>query len=289
MMLPTDICNMALDAIGSEETLGDILDGTRAAQVCLRAYRECLVQLLRGAHWQFARKQTPLVLLGDATGQTENVGTMVIRPWLYEYAYPTDCAAMRFIPHSMPFPTAQNNIVLPNTPLSQGFVIPPERGLPLRPARFLVARDTNYPPQGGQITWEVQGVSPQGRTVICTNVKHAHAVYTSVVLAPSEWDSLFRAAMVAYLASTIALPLSKDKKFGMELRRDNIAIVKSKLEHARIADGNETWSSSDIKVDWMNARHGYSGSHFFAGGEHGFGEGTWGGYNSVGFGDGSAY
>jgi hypothetical protein len=291
MFLPTDICNLALDSIGVDVVLGDIEDGTKEAAVCLRSYRECLLQLLRGAHWQFARKQAPLLLLGDATGQTANVGTSVIAPWMYEYAYPTDCAALRFVT-SQPAPvTIQGNISLPSTPLMSGLASPPGRFSVLRPARFLVARDSNYPPQQGQeIEWQVQGVSPQGRTVICTNVPNAVAVYTSVVMYPSEWDALFRAAFVAYLASAIALPLTKDRKEGIALRRDQIAIAKSKIEQARVSDGNETWSSSDIQVDWLNFRNGGSSNmRSLMGGDNGFGDGLFGGWVSVQFADGSAY
>jgi|SRR5579864_2090467 len=290
MYLPTDIANLALDAIGAETVLGDIEDGVREAQVCLRSYRECLVQLLRGAHWQFARKQAPLTLLGDATGQTPNVGTAVTRPWLYVYAYPTDCAAVRYIPHhEIPVSQIANSIALPTTPLMTGLAAPAGRFQKLRPARFLVALNTDYPPETGQITWEVQGVSPQGRTVILTNVPQAEAVYTSVVLYPSVWDPLFRAAMVAYLASAIALPLAKDKKMGMALRRDQIAIVKAKVEQARISDGNETWSSSDIQVDWMQFRnYGSANMRSLMGGDQ-WGDGFWGGWQSVQFADGSAF
>ena len=74
---PTDIMNQALDAMGWETTIGDAEEGSREARVLLRAYRECLRQMLRGAHWDWARKTAPLTLLADATGQTQNVGTIV--------------------------------------------------------------------------------------------------------------------------------------------------------------------------------------------------------------------
>ena len=90
-MSPTAIANQSLDAAGITFTLGDIEEGTRSAQVCLRAYRHCLQQLLRAAHWNFARKQAQMELLADASGQTPNVGTIVPAPWTYEYAYPPDC------------------------------------------------------------------------------------------------------------------------------------------------------------------------------------------------------
>src|SRR6202034_1002250 len=172
--LPTDIGNQAIDAAGIDFTLGDIEEGTREAQVCLRAYRECLKQLLRGANWDFARREAPLTLLADATGQTPNVGTLVPDgEFTYEYAYPTDCLKIRFIPwHRFENPgVPSGNIQPPNpsAPLMTGLGNP-LRGHRIRRARFVISNDANYPPPPGQVTWEVQGVSPVGRTVVLTNV-----------------------------------------------------------------------------------------------------------------------
>lgn len=293
MNLPTDVANQALDAVGVDFTLGDIEEGSRAAQVCLRAYRQCLMQLLRAVHWDFARKQTPLVLLADATGNTPDVGRLVPSNFLYEYQYPIDCMKARFVPwnhHQNPGAPAGNISIPTNVPLMTGLGQQNAVGMRQRPARYLIATDFNYPPPQGQITWEVQGVSPQGRTVVLTNVKHASLVYTALMLYPSVWDSQFRAAFVAYLASEVALPLAKDKRFGMALRADQIKIAKEKIMAARVTDGNEMWASSDISVDWMQARNTGGGWHRGAGG---FGDGRGGGFggnwDSACFADGSAY
>src|SRR5579885_2432523 len=196
--LPTDVANQALDAAAIDYTLGDIEEGTRPAQVCLRAYGECLRQLLRGAPWAFARREAPLVLLADATGLTPNVGKTVPSGFIYEYAYPPDCARVRYIPWC-PFQTPGvpgNNIRVadPNAAIMTGLGQPPYIGQPIVPARFLITNDPNYPPPAGTANWEVQGVSAQGRVVILTNVQNARCVYTATILAPSVWDHLFRAA-----------------------------------------------------------------------------------------------
>lgn len=294
--LVTDIMNQALDAIGADVVLGDAEDGTKEAQTCLRAYGQCRKQLLRAANWQFARKQAPMVLLADATGQTPAVGTIVPKPWIYEYEYPIDCMKMRFVPWQFGQTTVvpPGNIQTPQVPLMTGMGQSPLAGARIRPARFLVASDFNYPPLQGQITWEVQGVSPQARTVVLTNVQCAEAVYTADMLYPSIWDALFRAAMVAYLASEVALPLSKDKKFGLALRKEQIEIVKAKVIEARLVDGNETWSSSDIPVDWIDSRRTVGGWPAW-GNRGGFGAGD-GGIGVLGYGwdsltmcDGSAF
>lgn len=294
---PTDVAQASLDAIGSPTTIGDLEEGTREAQVLLRAYWQCLRQLLRAAHWNFARKEVPLVLLADATGQTPNVGTQVIRPWCYEYQYPIDCMKMRFVPYNYaPNPGAPGgNIVPPNSssPLMTGFGQQPLVGARLRPARWLEATDTNYPVPPGQITWETQGVSPQGRTVILTNVQFALGVYTALMNYPSNWDVLFRSALVAYLASEVALPLwvTRDRKFGLEMRAQQIAIAKEKITQARATDGNEATASNDIPVDWLQARDIGSGRGMWGGyGGSGGGLGNlFCGYDSLAFGNGDVY
>jgi hypothetical protein len=188
------------------------------------------------------------------------------------------------------------NIQIPQTQLVDGLGDQRLVGARLRPARFLVATDFNYPPQTGQMTWDVQGVSPQGRTVVLTNVKNATGVYTALMLYPSVWDSLFRAAFVAYLASEIALPIwaATDRKFGLEMRTAQIELVKAKVQEARMVDGNEGWYSSDIPVDWMQARRVGGGVGWYGGGGlggfNGADGGVWGyGNDACGFADGTAY
>ncbi len=298
MNLPQDISNQALDAAGIDFTIGDLEEGTRPAQVLLRAYGQCLRQLLRGANWDFARKQAPLTLLADASGQTPDVGTLVPVPWLYSYSYPTDCMKVRFVPFNGPglfSAPPSSNIQLPQVPLltGQGNGQQPLTGQRLVPARFTIATDFNYPPPPGQITWEVQGVSPEGRTVVLTNVKQALCVYTALMLYPSVWDVLFRSGLVAYLASEVCLALHKDKKLALALRPQLIATVKEKLKAARAVDGNEGWYSSDIPVDWMAFRNsgGWRGAGSFGPGG-GFGNecGVLGyGWDACAFADGSAY
>src|SRR5262249_16485150 len=137
--------------------------------------------------------------------------------------YPPDCARLRYIPWNQ----FQNPGVPPNNiqppdpaaPIVTGLGQPPYVGQRIRPARFLITNDPNYPPPQGQIYWETQGESPQGRVTILTNVQNARCVYTTTVLYPSVWDHLFRAAFVSYLASEVALPLgTEDKKFALTIR-----------------------------------------------------------------------
>jgi hypothetical protein len=294
--LAADVANQALDAIGMKFTIGDLQEGTRPAQVLLRAYSQCLQQLFRAANWNFARKTADLVLLADATGQSPEAGTVVPVPWVFEYEYPIDCMRARYIPWNRSgeiSPSPPGNISIPQTPIVANLGQNPGVGQRIRPARFQVAFDSNYPPQLGQIWWETQGVSPIGRTVILTNVKHAQLVYTCFIEYPSVWDSLFRAAFVAYLGSECAFALHDDPKLGMATRNTQIQIVKQKLIEARLNDGNESTSSSDISVDWMRARNvggGTWGGPWGGGG--GGGDGGWGsgsGWDGLALADGSVF
>lgn len=292
---PEDIANAAIDTAGLDFTLGDLQEGTRPAQVVLRHYWQCLRQLHRAAHWDFARATAPLLLLADATGSTPNVGTVVpLSQFIYEFSYPVDCLKVRFIPWNYaaqnPGPPA-GNIAPPNNNLpltsgqQQGYV-----GQPIRPAKFTVATDQNYPYPPGTDFDAIQGVSPAGRTVILTNVQNAQCVYTRLMLYPQNWDVQFRAAMVAYLASEICMPLQKDKKLGAELRSQQIAIAKDKIQQARITDGNEGFYSANLSVDWLRARKaGYGRRDGEGWGVIGGGGTLFGGWDSCSFADGSAY
>jgi hypothetical protein len=293
--LPQDIVNQALDAIGcSDQQIGDLEEGTRAAQIALRAYRQCRQQLLRAVHWDFARMTAPLSCSPTRAATRPNVGTLVVDPrFIYEYAYPPTCLKARFIPWNMqgsfpPDPGRQHRD--PDDAAHLGAAAGDLNGMRIVPARFTVATDINYPPPAGTVGWETQGVSPNGRTVILTNVPNALLVYTSDMIYPNLWDPQFRAALVAYIASELALPMwaQKDRKFGLQLRAEQIKIAKEKVTAARISDGNEGTFSSDIPVDWMRIRNSGGISSWGAG--CGAGPGIIGfGYDACSFADGSAY
>jgi hypothetical protein len=254
--LPADIANQALDAIGSEVVLGDIEDGSREAQVLLRAYGETIRQLLRSANWNFATKIEAMTLLADASGATPNVGTIVPMNALYEYSYPTDCLrarSVRYQPGYSGVGTPAGNIGTSGAPLTTG-QLTTSYGNPMRRAKFCLINDPNYPVAPGQQWWDVPGLSPTGRLVVLTNAPNAQMIYTMFNPYPSMWDSLFREAIVAILAAKVALPLTKDKRAGMALRREQMIIAKEAIMQARIADGNEQPMSNDIPVDWMRER-----------------------------------
>lgn len=284
MSLPADIVNRSLSQAGSDLVIGDLEEGTNEARRALMQYAPTLKQILRCAAWNFARQESPLQLLADASGATPNVGTLVPTPWLYLYALPIDCMKARWVPQGrgiLPAGAAPpGNIVPPNNqlPLTGAIDYPPSYRLGNRPARFLVATDSNYPgvttsgQPWGQNTawWETQGIAPNARTVILTNVPFAHLVYTALIVYPSLWDSLFEEAFVAALAARLALPLNKDKKLGMALRQENIAIAAQALQQARVRDGDEGFASVDHEPDFIRIRSSGGYGRWGAGG---YGEG----------------
>lgn len=286
-MTPTAVANQVLDACGVRKTLSDIESGTDEANVILRAYRQNLQQLLRAAHWNFARRVAPLMLLADASGATADVGNLVQAPWLYAYRYPSDCLKARFVPLNPLGLTAvpSDNIQIPTTPIGPtGLQLPASR---LIPARFLIGTDANFPAAPGVAYDQVQGVSPAGSTVVMTNVQNAQLVYTANIVWPSLWDAQFRQALVAMIASNVVLRLQPDVKVGRALRTDNIAIAMGAIKAARISDGNEAgFSNTDHTPDWLTIRN--TGGMGFGGTYGASNYGVLGyGYDAIGFADGS--
>lgn len=294
---PTDIANLALDAAGIPFQLGDLEQGGREADVAVRAYGECLRMLLRAAPWGFARRQTTLMLLADASGSTPDVSTQVpggyASRFSYAYGYPIDCARIRYVP--------SNRVANPATPT--GNITPAGGTLPILPSTnqnwqygqrivpspYLVTNDPNFTAPAGSNGEFVQGQSPIGNTIILSNVQQATIVYTFNAIYPSLWDHLFRGAMVALLAQYIALPLwaSRNKPdLGIKIRNDQIVIAKTMVTEARVADGNEMTGQSSIPVDWIQFRRS-------SGGPAGYGSdvGCWGAgwNNSLLFSDGQSY
>lgn len=306
---PAMVVNRALDLLGrSDIVIGDLEEGTEGAKPALRAYGPALRQLLRSAPWAFARKQAPLTLLADATGQTPNVGTKVQAPWTYEYQYPADCVKARFLPWN-------TNPVSASPPLMSGLNQPPLNSVRLIPAPFLVALDYTYPVGGTAcaLTWDdipdwasTPGEGPEQRTVIYTNVPpqpqgtdptiYPSLIYTALVLYPSQWDALFEEAMVNYLAQKLAISLVPDKKFAVTVRNQAIAVAKEMIAEARVISGNEAGypQTTNSNPDWMRARNWgsgwYSGGYGIgAWGPYGSGIGSWGDWDSIAFSNGSIF
>jgi hypothetical protein len=272
---PATLVNEALDRIGrSEKAIGDISDGTPIAEVARRNYGQLLRQLLRTSHWKFCRKQAPLILLADASGNTPNVSTFVDQPWLFCYAWPIDAVAARWLPYGIPTNTT-NPIPPTGVPLQA----------PLIPAPFLVSSSDQYPIESGSLPWadmpdlrRTFGVGPTNRTIILTNACNALLVYTRFAPVIEEWDADFREAFVACLALTLIPVAIEDPKERLTQRNAMIAIAKNTIVDAQVANGRDSGypQTTDHQPVWISARNSGWGAQ-------------WGGWGQGGLGAGGTY
>lgn len=215
------ICNLALDMAHCRSSISAIGENSAEGQACARHYEPSLEAVLRAVHWNFARKQLFLSLLNDATLSPPQP---VPQPWMYEYAYPSDCL--------------QALAILPNMANTNGTVQtgwqPPQPQMPV--ARFVVAQDND--------------VTGNAIPVILCNVPQAQLIYTTRITNPNLFDSQFVQALVAYLASRICRPLTGDKQNAMTLFQEAKAIV----DMAASRNGNEGVTVIDTVPDWIRVR-----------------------------------
>lgn len=256
-----DICNMALSEIGTQSTIASFTEQSNEAIQCALWYDTMRRRLLRAAQWGFARTQVTLTQLADAVpDQTAPY------PYLFSYAYPSDALKIRYI-LATPLTTT-------GAPPPDLIVSPSTWFTPSRANRFIIAN---------------QVISTVQTKVILTNVgwvnvvpnTGAIGVYTQDVEDVGLMDEMFIGALASALAYKLVIPLSGN--VGM---RDGFAkAAQDTIDQARAADGNEAIPSSDIRVDWMEARgvgspfgYGFSGGNWSAWGS------CWGGYDSMNWG-----
>lgn len=286
LTVPADLVNQAVDLLGVPgKIIGDITDGTVVAETARRNYGQLLRQLLRTAHWDFARKQAVLTLLGDATGQSvAPVSAYVESPWTFAYSWPIDAVQGRWLPWSPTSiqPTTQSGLPL-TTGSSAGV------NCPLIPGRFLVGSSDQYPVEVGVQPWDQQpglqrteGVGPTSRKIILTDCASANFVYTRLSVVIEEWDSLFRQALVTMLAYTIAPVAIEDRKSMLAERDRLVATVKMAVADARVANGNESGmpQSVDFEASFIRARSAWGWGNDFG---NGLGFGGGGGYFGCGY------
>ena len=264
-----NIANRALLAIGGRAQISslDPSDGSVEADAITQLWQPTFEQLARTAPWNCLGKQVTLSLIAAASGTPENPeGTTLPippTPWLYAYAYPSDCLDVRYIVPSYPANTGTTTPAFPVNVAAPAWL-----------------------PTGGQIPFKVQRieVAPASDLLaILTNQELAQAVYTVNSSNPQGWDSLFQEAMVASLGAFLVPALTLD----MALMDRCVRQAEAAIKQARIRDGNEGVTSMDHLPDWMQARYGGQGYTFGFG--PGFNSGC--GYSMVwpGFGNGGTY
>lgn len=236
MSSDTSICNRALQAAGTRSTIASLTEDSNEAINCNMIFADTRDELLGMAFWNFARKTAVLGLLKSAPGTPSNPSTTANNwtpaypapPWLYEYAYPSDCLTVRQVVQQI-----QNYYVgIPIT--SNGMGIYPYFVGPGAP--FLVATDTDD--TGAQIN------------VILTSQYQAIGTYTMRVTDPNLFSANFVQALVIALAAKLAIALTGDLAKSNTLFAQANAFVVS----ARAQDGNEGLTVIDNMPDYITCR-----------------------------------
>lgn len=252
-----NIANRALLAVGARTYVSSIdpSDGSVEANAISTLWTSTFEQLGRAAHWNCLGRQVTLGLLYAAQGTPENPdGTFMgipPFPWLYAYAYPSDCLDIRYI--------------VPSAPAGVGGSAP---------ATTINNVAGTWLPSGGQITYLVHTVLDSTNapiTVILTNQSQAEAVYTVNQPNPAGWDSLFTQAMVAALGAFLVPALS----LNIALMDRCVKQAEGAIAVARARDANEGVTAMDHLPDWIAARRGGGGYGM------GYSFASWAGYNNV--------
>jgi hypothetical protein len=82
----TQLCNMALDALGTRSEISDIGERSDEGRACNLHFDQVRDELLRMHSWNFANRTVYLADLGSSDPE-----------WAYRYAYPDKCAYFRNI------------------------------------------------------------------------------------------------------------------------------------------------------------------------------------------------
>lgn len=212
-----DICNRALSAIGTRSSIASLTEGSAEATLCALHYDNTRTSVLRTHTWSFAKRQTALALIGAASGTPENplgAGILSIDPWLYYYAYPVNCLRVRSIYNPV---YAGSGAKVP--------VIPYEIASTLDAAQNDIK-------------------------IIMTNQPQVVLIYTTDIVNPDLWDQTFADAMVASLASDLAIPLTGDKSIATAMSQSAVQTIAA----AAVLDANESTKPIQHTPDWVSVR-----------------------------------
>lgn len=174
---PTDAVNAALVRIGFKQFIGNMRDGSEAAQTAVQVYGQTRDNLLRLGNWDFCSREIALTLLKFAPAAY----VPGVTPWdpttnpplsyKFEYAYPDGCLKLRAVrPAPIFVPTYDP-----------------------RPWAFRIANDNYFTP-------------PQ--RVILTNLQDAIAVYSGRVTDLTTMPPDFVEALIEALAQPLAAALT---------------------------------------------------------------------------------
>lgn len=246
------LCNRALAQLGGKIQISSLNENSAQADACNLLFTPTFEQIARSAWWNCLQKQANLSLLLAAANTPENpLGTPPFppSPWVYQYAYPSDCLKARAILPTFP---AQST---GGPPLMGAIRAAPIqlRGLGQIPFKKAYATDSDNNPI----------------SIILTDQSQAQLIYTVDQANPVIWDSQFQAAFVSALAAFLVPALA----MHMPLMQANIMLAERIIAEARASDANEGSNSQDHTPDWIRARSGgadgfYSGYNYCGGYEN---------------------
>lgn len=230
MAAPVDVTNVALSQIGQQVQISSFDDNTPAARAASLLYTPTLQMLARAAPWDRFRAQIALTQIRAAVINGVTSDDPPPSPWLFEYAYPSDCLKARFLQPS-PLP------VEPGVPLTTapnaGFV---GQSVPTN-IPFVVGTDNDA------------GGNPI--SVILSNLYQAQLIYNrDLTQVPDLWDSLFYQAATATLGAYLINALARDASQMAQ----QIGMAKSILDQARAQSANESISNADHLPDFIAIR-----------------------------------
>lgn len=240
------ICNQALAAVGTRSTIASLTENSNEARNCNLFYADTRDEILQMAHWGFATKTLSLALLKSAPGTpTNQVGqqfwtpALPPPPWLFEYAYPSDCLLMRSIIPQLPG-YALGIPIFTGLPVAAPVTGP--AGVP-----FEIVADTDS--------------NDNAITAIVTNQYLAIGQYTMRVTDPNRFPKLFSDALSYALAAKLSMPLA-GKKSLVEI---NYNLANESIKQARASTANESLTIIDNMPDWITCREDYSPGLNFSG------------------------
>jgi hypothetical protein len=233
----TSICNRALAKVGTRSTIASLTEQSNEAKQCNLIYTATRDEVEGMAFWNFTTKTIQLALLKSAPGTPTNPTGATIwtpayppPPWLYEYAYPTDCIQFRKI-----VPQISTGVI--GVPIFSNVV-------------------TMYPyVQGPAVRWEAQmDMDSDGNqiNVLVTNQYQAIGVYTAEIVNPALFSAQFVEAFVCALAAKLTIALTGDRG----LANINFQLANQYILQARATDGNEGLTVIEYQADWINFREG---------------------------------
>jgi hypothetical protein len=169
---PADVINNALARIGYKLRVGSLYEGSMAAKKALDIYAQTRDEILRQSDWQFAERNLTLQLLKQAPAggyvpPTAWSSAYPPLPWIFEYAYPTDCLKVRAV-KAVP-------IFIPN--------------FDPQPVVYGLENDNS--------------LTPPAKVILC-NIPSAVLVYTGQVTDPATWEADFGEAVCAALGRRLA-------------------------------------------------------------------------------------